>query len=565
MSITSQLEDLLLDSGSCPVDGDGNFIPPPTDDAVTALFNTLHPAIPNPNGVPDPAWELSEGTDSALIDSYVSESLTIGAAPINVHRLLGVHEQGSLQDLTGNGTPLSGGDHPNFPSSNAFDLYQTTWRSLQLGDDITSAYIGYDFGEILLDSGRKRYGIETFVKNDVSSLKIRQGCREENRVTRARVERSSDGIKWYGVEVVDLPDCEGAVRINFKRSVPSRFWRLRAVAFNGGADDAWEIQALQLLDYENTRVSNIQDRVFLENRDRDYDENPVRIKGAYQPIDVQAFQSKFGFGSMFSGDEWIIEVSFSTIVGVLGRPFVIGDILQLPAETQYTPSMKAVLRYVEVTDVAWSTNSYTPNWIPTMQRLITKPVMASQETQDILGKLTEDIDDNNVADINDGSTERAYQDLSDIDQTIKADANTQVPERGVDWADVAEVPQAFYDWTEENSPTGSTIVAERIDRMRAQFGFDAMPPNGEEYTQDDEFPDSPSDGDYHRLTYTSIRSGIPARLHRYSVAKGGWVFLEKDRRAQFKNTEAKLQKTLDPESSTVTPPDDRDAFYNDET
>ncbi len=562
MSISNQLNN-LLNSGDCPVDGDGNFLPTPTDDAVIKLCKEVLPGLNCPSDGPTTTWELSESSDSCLIADYVEESITIGGAVVNVHRLLGVHEQGKLQDLTGNGTSLSNGDHPNFPSANAFDLLSTTWRSIQIGTEVTSAYIGYDFGELLLDTGRKRYGVETFVKNDVASFKIRQGCRAENRATKARIERSSDGVKWYGVSVVDLPDCEGTAKVNFKRTVPSRFWRLRATVFNGGADDAWEIQALQLLDFETTKVDNIQDRILLENRDRSYDENPVRMKASYQPIDLQSFQSKFGMGSMFSGNEWILEVAFSSAISLLGRPFVIGDILQLPSETQFTPSLKAVLRYLEVTDVAWSTNSYTPNWVPTMQRLIAKPVMASQETQDVLGKLTADVDSQGMVDINNGDDSKPYQDLMGISQTIDADHNTQVPERGVDFADIATVPDAFYDFNEQES--GTYDVAKKIDRVRAQFGTDAMPPNGEEYTQGDEFPTSPKDGDYHRLTYTSVRSGIPARLHRYSGSNVRWVFLEKDRRAEFKNTQELVQRKLDPNSSTVTAPDDKEAFFDDQT
>jgi hypothetical protein len=150
-----------------------------------------------------------------------------------------------------------------------------------------------------------------------------------------------------------------------------------------------------------------------------------------------------------------------------------------------------------------------------------------------------------------------------ISQTIDADANTQVPERGVDFADVEKIPSAFYDFNEAES--GTHDVARKIDRARGQFGYDAMPPNGEEYTQGDEFPPNPSDLDYHRLTYTSIRSGIPARLHRYSANNGRWVFLEKDRRAEFRNTQELVQRKLDPATSTVTAPDDKDAYYNDQT
>jgi hypothetical protein len=561
MSITGQLEG-LLNSGDCPVDGEGNFLPPPENDAVSKLCDSLRPGLDCLTELPKSAWELTEINDSCLIDNYVNESLKIGASVVNVFRLLGVHEQGKLQDLTGNGSPLSNGDHPNFPVANAFDTYQTEWRSVQVGADVSKAFIGYDFGELLLDNGRKRYGIETSVKNDVASFRIRQGCREENRVTRARIEHSADAVKWFGVEVVDLPDCDGAAIVNFRRSVPSRYWRLRPIAFNGGANDAWAVQALQLLDFETTKLSNIQDRIFLENRDRDYDENPVRLKGFYQPIDVQASQSKFGFGSLFSGDEWILELGFSSIVSLLGRPFVIGDIIQLPAETQFTPSLKPVLRYLEIMDVAWSTNSYTPNWVPTMQRLIARPVMASQETQDILGKLTEDQDSLGSVDINDGGTDKPYQDVMDISQTVDAEQNTQVPERGVDYADVAEASLDLRNWAVDQ---GSEEVALKISRVRSQFGIDAMPPNGEPFTQADVFPENPVDGDYHRLTYTEIRSGIPARLHRYSSAKVRWVFLEKDRRAEFKDTKPRLQNALDPDVSTVTPADDKEAFLDDTT
>jgi hypothetical protein len=562
MSITNQLEN-LLNSGNCPVDGDGNFIPPPQDDAVARLCRQLRPDLACPTDNPKPTFELTENNDSCIIDNYVSESITVGGAVVNVFKLLGVHEQGKLQDLTGNGSAISNGDHPNFPASNAFTLYETEWHSSQTGTDvIKGAFIGYDFGEILLDNGRKRYGIETFVKFDVASIRIRQGCRKENRATRARIERSNDGEKWYGVGIVSLPDCDGAAIVNFNKSVPSRYWRLRPVAFNGGPNDHWAIQALQLLDYESTKIQNIQDRIFLENRDRDYDENPIRIKASYQPIDLQSFQSKFGFGSLFSGEEWILEVSFSGTVGAIGRPFVIGDIIQLPSETQFNPTLQPVLRYLEIVDVAWSTNSYTPSWVPTMQRLIARPVMASQETQDILGKLTADQDNLGTVDINDGQNNKKYQDYSAITQTIDADQNTAVPERGVDYADVAKISDEFYEWAEEQ---GSRDVARRIDRVRAQYGFDAMPPNGEPYTQGDTFPDNPKDGDYHRLTYTQIREGIPARLHRYSEAKKKWIFLEKDRRAEFRNTKPTLQNLLDPDTSTVTNPDDKEAFRNDDT
>jgi hypothetical protein len=502
-------------------------------------------------------WSLTdEDSDTCVIDGWIEESLNVGAADINVYKLLGVHEQGKLLDLTGNGNAISSGAIPNYPASNAFDKFITEWRSQQLGSQVAaSAYIGYDFGEIRLPNGRKRYGIETFIKHDVATLKIKQGCNGSNRATKVRVERSSDGKKWYGVTILNVPDCDGMVTLNFARSVPSRWWRVRPVAFNGGSTDWWSVQALQLIDYEVTKIDNIQDRIFLENRDRDYDENLITVKGSYTPLEVQSFQSKFGMSQLFGGNEtYSIEVSFGQTVSRLGRPFVIGDIIQLPSETQYSPSLKPILKYLEITDISWSTNGYTANWKPTLQRIIAEPVIASQETQDILGKLTEDIDSNGVVDINQGTFDKKYQDLSAISQTIEADANTQVPERGEDYAGETKFSDAVYEWQKLHP----NLSMKKNDRTRNVYGIDAMPPNGEPYTQGDKYPISPApkNGDYHRLTYTWINDTIPPKLYRFSAAKGRWLYLETDRRFEMKNEKHIMQEFLNPESSTRTPPQD---------
>ena len=73
---------------------------------------------------------------------------------------------------------------------------------------------------------------------------------------------------------------------------------------------------------------------------------------------------------------------------------------------------------------------------------------------------------------------------------------------------------------------------------------DAMPPNNAPFTEGDAYPPSPVNFDYHRLTYENINSDVPARLYRYSTSKGRWIFLEKDRRAQFNAGKPILQEFL---------------------
>ncbi len=540
--------DPLYDTGDCVLDENGNPIIP-SDDEIDENAS----CIKTPSGLLCPAvencspFDLSESTETCIINDYVAESINIGGAPLNVYRLLGVHEQGSLQDLVGAGTSFSNGFLPGYSSANAFDKYVTEYRSLQTGEDVVkSAFLGYDFGPIKLSNGRTRYGIETAIKFDVSRIQILQGCDSGNRVTKIRIERSNDGEKWFGVAIQNLPDCDGMVTLNFARSVPSRYWRIRPVTFNGGPDDYWSIKALQFIDYEKTKINNIQDRILLENRDRDYDENPIKMKCAYQPIDTIGNQTKFGF--MPGSDKWVLEVSFTSAIQMLGRPFVIGDIIELPSETQYSANLTPTKKYLEVEDTGWSVNGYTPTWVPTLMRLIAVPAISSQETQDLFGKLTRDVDSSGLVDIDNGQND-VYQDYSDISQTIKADSNTAVPERGEDVANVAKLSDELLAFSDAHPE----MNFRKLDRKRSPYSADALPPNGQSYTEGEEFPTGTVvDGAYHRQTYDQIRKGIPPRLYRYSKAKGYWVYLETDKRYAAKNTKPRLQEFLDPERSSVT-------------
>ena len=499
-----------------------------------ACDTTKIPGQTCPETSPCNYWEMVNSPEACIISSAIEESINIGGAILNVHKLLGVHEQDSIQDVTGHGTGISGGDMPNFPASNAFDAYITEWRSAQTGRNVTaSAYIGYDFGPIKLANGRLRYGIDTFIKHDIATIRIKQGCDAKNRATKVRVERSPDGEKWYGVSVQTLKDCDGLVTINFNKSVPSRYWRIRPIEFAGGPDDYWAVQALQLVEAEATSINNIQDKVFLENRDRDYNEFAIRMKCAYTPMDVIANQMKFGW---MGEEQYIIEVSFAQTIAKLGRPFVIGDIIQLPSETQYTPALKPVLKYLEIIDVAWSTNGYTPTWVPTMQRLIAKQAYASQETQDVFGKLTKNVDNSGLWDNDDGSNTK-YQDYSDVSQTIKADANTAVPQDGADYANVPVLSDELLKYGEQHNMNLS-----KLSRRRHPHGVDAMPPNGLPYTEGDAFPESPKNGDYHRLSYTHVGKNIPVRLYRYSSQKKQWIFLESDHRFRLRNANSRLEE-----------------------
>lgn len=490
-------------------------------------------------------WDLTLSKDQCFIDQQLQEALTIAGANINVHKLLGVHEQTKLVDLTGKGTPISGGDAPNYPAINAFTKFNSKWRSKQTGADniLNSAYIGYDFGVLRLSNGRQRYGIDADIREHITTLRIKQSSNPNERVLKVRVERSDDGKQWYGVATINLPDNDQLNTINFKQSVPSRYWRLRPLIFKGGINDSWSIVALEMMDYSVTSLSNLQDPILMENRDRDYMETPIKIKGYYDLVEPVTDLTRFGIDIGIS-TEYRIRVSFNDVVSKLGRPIVIGDILELPSETQYTPDLKPVKRYLEVTQVMWDVSTYTPGWQPLMLAVTAKPAYASQETQDIFGDLNKKVDGTGLFNIDDGNDEK-YQDFSNVTETIAKEAITEVtgvPEYG------SEGSNTIRSFEKEELEQAASVGINHLNKIgfnpTGLYVEDAIPQNGAPYTEGPTFPTNPKNGDYHRLTYTGLAQDVPARLYRWSDAKGRWIYLETDRRQQFNEQKAMLTEYL---------------------
>lgn len=513
---------------------------------MTKCNTTLPVACPSPSNWADcRPWELTKSRDQCFIENQLTQAVQIAGADINVHKLLGIHEQRSLLDVTGLGKPVSGGDHPAHPSSNAFNTLNTSWISIQSGDDVVArSFIGYDFGNVKIASGRETYAVPAAVRYNISTLRIKQGDNVANRVTKARVERSDNGVEWYGVSIVNLPNDGNLNTVYFKQSVPSKFWRIRPLNFGGVSCESWVIKALEFHEYASTDVSNIEDRILFENRNRDYQENYVRLKGYYELISPLTLLERFG--QSITSTTYTIKIPFSTSVAALGRPVVIGDIFELPSEVQYTPTLQPVKRYVEVTDVTWDATSYTPGWQPTTLLITAQPALASQETRDIFGDLTKRVDSSGLFDKEDGNA-TTYQDFSAISHTITNQALTEVPERG------SEGSNTIREFTPEEISQAAPIAnLNKLNFNRGQlYVEDAIPQNGERYTEGADFPATPTDKQYHRIVYEGAARDVPARLYRWSAVKNRWIYLESDRRQQYNSTTPILQEYL--ASNTGTP------------
>lgn len=551
----------FIDRNTCPTDngcesGDCAPLPyraPPSTSTQGPGCIVISPSglVCPPPPTPAPAAVAIELTnrlaDNCYMNELAQENLRLGGANACVFKLLGIHQQGTLIDAAGFGSAISSDFAPGLPPTNAFDRFASHWSSDASGDNLKTTWIGYDFGIIKRPSGLQQYSNEADAeaRKHITCLAITQTGTAQNWISRARVERSDDGIRWFGVDVIDIPANTSRNVIAVKMSVPSRMWRLTPVESNIGR---WLINSLELFEFIQTDLLNIQDSpLFQEGRDRSYCVNPVKLKIFYDLIDINTELARFGID--LPSATLTMTVSFTDTVRQLGRGLVIGDIVEIPSELQFTPDMQIIRKYVEVSDVSWSTKGYTPGWTPLFQRITTRPMLAKQETLDIVGSLEPDI----------GAGGEGFSSLETIfstqpfqaSQNIQAAADTMLQQLGVDEQIVADIGDLLPQHIEAATKHGinlNKLTANYKDNETTRTG---MPPAGTKpamFSTGDEsagWPANPKNNQYHRVTYESITTDtIPPRLYRYSKVKNRWIYLETDERAMTQGLKTRLKSYL---------------------
>jgi hypothetical protein len=579
--------------------------------SINAPGSATAPLVPNPYVPPELCvgeFRITQGdcaaTENNYQESLAAENLAISGAPLNLFKLLGVHEQGKLIDLTGQGEPLASSGSP----ADAFDSLAPEWTSAETGMVVTTtpSYIGYDFGVRKTSYGQDENAPGIADAKHITSIRITQGSVSSTHVRQVRVDRSDGGYKidpvkvmfsgagngtlgqfyagygavpglfmaaaisasqflitfigsagssvlgvanvgtqfnsaygsftitagstpfgagdlftapvelnWYRVDVVNVPDVP-VVLIGLKQSAASRYWRVVPLVFGGSlTGDAWVVSKLEMFDFQSTRLDNIQDTLYMENRDRDYANSSIQLKVAYQPFDGMNDMSKFGFQV---ADVYTFTTSFAEMVTQLGRPIVVGDVIELPSEMQYDHNLRPVRKFLEVSDVAWSAEGYTTGWKPVLYRFTAQQLIPSQEHRDILGTA-----DTQKYVVDDGSFFAGIEQIQTAPLTVteanQADAVKAVPEKGTNVREAASGTNRF------NAPGTYDGVG--------PYTEDGLPPDGLPYKEGFKMPDvsTASDGDYFRLNYDP-KLKIPPRLYKFSHIKNHWIYVETDRRNQ---------------------------------
>ena len=138
--------------------------------------------------------------------------------------------------------------------------------------------------------------------------------------------------------------------------------------------------------YDVLNPTNIQDLLFLENRDRKYDPDIYRLRGHYNVQNLDFDLSQFGL--FLNNDIIFITVHYNDMIDILGRKLMVGDVLELPHLLDYNPLNEtiptALRRFYQVTDGNYGSEGFSPTWFPHLWRIKCEPLVDSQEFAQIL-------------------------------------------------------------------------------------------------------------------------------------------------------------------------------------
>ncbi len=279
--------------------------------------------------------------------------------------------------------------------------------------------------------------------------------------------------------------------------------------------------------YANQSEMNIQDLLWLENRDRKYDTSVYKMRGIYQRADQDFDLTQFGLflqtGTLF------MVFHLRDMVDTIGRKLMAGDVLELQHLKDYDAlgDLPAALkRYYVVADASFAAEGFSPTWWPHLWRVKLNPLVDSQEYKDILNNLKIDTDGDGVEETPIGQIISTYDKFLDINEQILVQAEVDVPKSGYDTSTIYTLAtnqdrsQPIGDpITADNtstlagntSPSADSGVASPLRKVQGYLTGDGQAPNGLTTGAGVAFPANPSQGDYFlRLDY------LPNRLFRYT-------------------------------------------------
>ena len=115
--------------------------------------------------------------------------------------------------------------------------------------------------------------------------------------------------------------------------------------------------------YDAVKETNIQDMLFLENRDSKYDPDIYTMRGIYNVQDIDFDMSPFGL--FLQNDTLFMTIHINSSVKTLGRKIISGDVIELPHlkdEYALNDFSVALKRYYVVEDVNRAAEGFSITW-----------------------------------------------------------------------------------------------------------------------------------------------------------------------------------------------------------
>jgi hypothetical protein len=306
-------------------------------------------------------------------------------------------------------------------------------------------------------------------------------------------------------------------------------------------------------------VTQIQDLVFLENRDRKYDKDIYKVRGHYNVANIDFNLSQFGL--FIDNDTVFLTVHINDWIKLVGRKPLSGDVLEFPHlrdDFALNDYEVALPRYYVIEDVGRASEGFSQTWWPHLYRLKLKKITDSQQFADLLNSklLLADgsesavtvgealstrsvelgINDAILAEAEANAAKSGYE--TQQFYTLAVDQNTGRPLlRTVDVDDTDPAISTLLDAS--STELNASDIASRPKRS-GYTGYllgDGIAPNGAYFGHGISFPNNPTNDDFFLRT-----DFLPNRLFRFDGIM--WIKVEDSVRMTMTNEDP--TKPIDP-------------------
>lgn len=286
--------------------------------------------------------------------------------------------------------------------------------------------------------------------------------------------------------------------------------------------------------YINESAKNIQDLLFLENRDRKYDKDIYSLRGIYTVNDSEFELSQFGL--FLSSTTLFMTFHLNDMINIIGRRLMSGDVLELQHLKDYNPLDEslpvALKRFYVVSDASRAAEGFSPTWWAHLWRVKLTPLVDSQEYKDIINNIAASDDPENTTVLSEVIS--TYSIYSSINDGVITQAEADVPLSGYDTVPLYTkglradgMPEDPYSPTvdetdiliDDSDLTADQAIQSPDKSISGYLTGDGIAPNGLTVTSGVSFPTQPKFGQYFlRLDF------VPNRLFRYNGTK--WTKVE---------------------------------------